>query len=86
MPAMASLAPPPSTLRPAPARAPDAAPRPAVATPPLNAEDVLREHGPMLARIAGSYESEPARLCKRRIDAVPTDSPAAPCRRGSVSR
>ena len=61
MPAMASLAPPPPTLRPAPARAPDAAPRPAVATPPLNAEDVLREHGPMLARIAGSYESEPAR-------------------------
>lgn len=24
-------------------------------------EDVLREHGPMLARIAGSYEAEPAR-------------------------
>ena len=61
MPAMASLAPPPPALRPLPERAPDAAPRPAVVTPPLDVEDVLREHGPMLARIAGSYESEPAR-------------------------
>ncbi len=61
MPALASLAPPTPTLRPLPERAPDAAPRPAVVTPPLDVEDVLREHGPMLARIAGSYESEPAR-------------------------
>jgi RNA polymerase sigma-70 factor (ECF subfamily) len=46
------------------------APRPAAAagtmeqamTPPLtDIEAVLREHGPMLSRIAGSYESEPAR-------------------------
>lgn len=29
--------------------------------PTTDIEAVLREHGPMLARIAGSYESEPAR-------------------------
>jgi RNA polymerase sigma-70 factor (ECF subfamily) len=60
MPAMASLAPPPA-LRPPAGRAPDAAPRPQVSAPPVDIEAVLREHGPMLARIAGSYESEPAR-------------------------
>ena len=57
----ASLAPPPTPFRPLPARSADAPSRPAVGTPPLDAEAVLREHGPMLARIAGSYESEPAR-------------------------
>lgn len=35
-------------------------PEPAV-TPTVDIETVLREHGPMLARIAGSYESERAR-------------------------
>ena len=48
--------------RPAPRPRPVPEPRPAVA--PADApriEDVLREHGPMLARIAGSYEAEPAR-------------------------
>lgn len=40
-----------------PAEAPGAMDRPA--TPRI--EDVLREHGPLLARIAGSYEAEPAR-------------------------
>jgi RNA polymerase sigma-70 factor (ECF subfamily) len=53
MPAAASLAHPP-----APARRPlEQAVNPAA----LDAEAVLREHGAMLARIAGSYESEPAR-------------------------
>jgi RNA polymerase sigma factor (sigma-70 family) len=37
------------------------APEPAVTTPATDIETVLREHGPMLARIAGSYESERAR-------------------------
>src|SRR5688572_51114 len=37
------------------------APEPAVTTPIADIEAVLREHGPMLARIAGSYESERAR-------------------------
>jgi RNA polymerase sigma-70 factor (ECF subfamily) len=50
----ARFAPPP---RPAPE--PAAAPVAAVDRPRI--EDVLREHGPMLARIAGSYEAEPAR-------------------------
>ncbi len=35
-------------------------PEPAM-TRPVDIETVLREHGPMLARIAGSYESERAR-------------------------
>jgi RNA polymerase sigma factor (sigma-70 family) len=34
---------------------------PTMTAPVAAIEDVLREHGPMLARIAGSYESEPAR-------------------------
>lgn len=34
---------------------------PAVSPDATDIETVLREHGPMLARIAGSYESEPAR-------------------------
>jgi len=33
----------------------------AMSPPTTDIEAVLREHGPMLARIAGSYESEPAR-------------------------
>lgn len=33
----------------------------AVSAVPVDIETVLREHGPMLARIAGSYEPEPAR-------------------------
>jgi len=61
MPAMASIASPPPLRRPAQVRSPDAAPQPAVSAPPLDVQDVLREHGAMLARIAGSYESEPAR-------------------------
>lgn len=36
-------------------------PEPAVTTALADIDSVLREHGPMLARIAGSYESEPAR-------------------------
>ena len=61
MPAMASLAPPPAAQRHPPLRAPEAAHRPGVGAPLVDIEAVLREHGPMLARIAGSYESEPAR-------------------------
>lgn len=53
MPAAVSIAHPP-----APARRPLEG---AVSPPTLDVEAVLREHGPMLARIAGSYESEPAR-------------------------
>lgn len=34
---------------------------PAMTAPAVDIAGVLREHGPMLARIAGSYESEPAR-------------------------
>lgn len=37
------------------------APEPAVTTALVDIETVLREHGSMLARIAGSYESEHAR-------------------------
>ena len=48
--------------RPAPRPRPVPEPPPAVARADApRIEDVLREHGPMLARIAGSYESEPAR-------------------------
>lgn len=48
--------------RPAPRPRPVPEPRPAVAGADApRIEDVLREHGPMLARIAGSYEAEPAR-------------------------
>ena len=48
--------------RPAPRPRPVPEPRPAVAHADApRIEDVLREHGPMLARIAGSYEAEPAR-------------------------
>ncbi|MFY2763721.1 RNA polymerase sigma factor [Arenimonas sp. MALMAid1274] len=36
-------------------------PGPALTAPAVDIEQVLREHGPMLARIAGSYESDPAR-------------------------
>jgi len=53
MPAAASLAHPP-----APARRPL---EQAVNPDAVDVEAVLREQGPMLARIAGSYESEPAR-------------------------
>ncbi len=49
-------------------RPPSPRPRPAPEPPPAVAhadapriEDVLREQGPMLSRIAGSYEAEPAR-------------------------
>ncbi|GAB2668560.1 RNA polymerase sigma factor [Arenimonas aestuarii] len=47
--------------RPAPRSRPVPEPRPAMAQDAPRIEDVLREHGPMLARIAGSYEAEPAR-------------------------
>jgi RNA polymerase sigma-70 factor (ECF subfamily) len=47
---------PAAALAPSPSRPEHAMP---LATPDIEA--VLREHGPMLARIAGSYESEPAR-------------------------
>jgi RNA polymerase sigma-70 factor (ECF subfamily) len=47
---------PTAALAPSPARDESAMP---LATTDIEA--VLREHGPMLARIAGSYESEPAR-------------------------
>jgi len=53
MPAAASIAHPP-----VPARRPL---EQAVSPAALDVEAVLREQGPMLARIAGSYESEPAR-------------------------
>ena len=53
----AALAHPPSPPRPQPRPVPE----PAVTTPVVDIESVLREHGPMLSRIAGSYESEPAR-------------------------
>lgn len=43
---------------PAPRARPD---EPTMSPPATDIETVLREHGPMLARIAGSYESEPAR-------------------------
>ena len=49
------LAPPSAPARPRPAEPP------AMAAPRLDIDDVLREHGPMLSRIAGSYEAEPAR-------------------------
>ena len=58
--ALASLAPPPARLPPR-APLPDVAPGPDVSAGAMDVEAVLREHGPMLARIAGSYESEPAR-------------------------
>lgn len=61
MPALASFAPPPVVRRPPAPRAADAAPDPAMTTGQSDIEQVLRDHGPMLARIAGSYESEPAR-------------------------
>ncbi len=51
---------PAAALAPSPSRAPTRVePTMSLATPDIEA--VLREHGPMLARIAGSYESEPAR-------------------------
>lgn len=46
---------------PPPAAAPAPRPEPVALETPPRIEDVLREHGPMLARIAGSYEAEPAR-------------------------
>ena len=46
-----------ASARPAPAGSMDRTMSP----PTTDIEAVLREHGPMLARIAGSYESEPAR-------------------------
>ena len=58
--ALASLAPPPARLPPR-APLPDVAPGPDVSAGAMDVEAVLREHGPMLARFAGSYESEPAR-------------------------
>jgi RNA polymerase sigma factor (sigma-70 family) len=51
--ALARLPPPRPPLRPMP--------EPAVIAPATDIETVLREHGPMLARIAGSYESDRAR-------------------------
>lgn len=56
--ALAAPAPPPRTARPPEPRTP-AEPMDAPARPRI--EDVLAEQGPMLARIAGSYEAEPAR-------------------------
>ena len=47
------FAPPPAPARPADS--------PAMVSSRLDIEAVLREHGPMLSRIAGSYEAEPAR-------------------------
>lgn len=51
--ALARLPSPRATARPAA--------EPAMTAARADIETVLREHGPMLARIAGSYESEPAR-------------------------
>jgi len=46
---------------PPPAPVPAARPEPVSSRATPRIDDVLREHGPMLARIAGSYEGEPAR-------------------------
>ena len=46
---------------PTPRPQPRPALEPAMTAPAADIETVLREHGPMLARIAGSYESERAR-------------------------
>ena len=58
--ALASSVSPPVRLPPR-VPLPDVAPGPGVSAGAMDVEAVLREHGPMLARIAGSYESEPAR-------------------------